>query len=467
MSRPRLSLCMIVRDEESMLPDLIASVAGLWDEFVAVDTGSSDGTVGILEAAGARVVHRPWDDDFAAARNAGLEIVTGEWILSLDADERVSPELRDAVRDVLADDRAGAASVLLRDELPSGGRHETRLLRLFRNDPAIRYRHRIHEDVSEGIETYLARTGRRAVTLPGVLQHLGYSRDVAADRHKKERDLALLRRCVADAPDNWYSRYKILEQARFWEDEELLASAARDTDAALDDAPDDALAHCRFGGDLVALIAAGLDDGDAAELARLDAWRDRVPPAPELPLRRGVLLENLERTDEASAAYDEALANADRLAIPAARVRPLMGRCRLAMAAGRVVDARARVLEALADAPGDPEALLAAETLAKALLAGRDLDGARALAAAVMDHRPEAALGVLVCDLVAGRDLVLDVDIEPDAADAALRAWTETLWSSRDTDAMTGFLDRMGLVTDLFPWLPDHLRELTDDLKRA
>ena len=55
-----------------MLPEFLTSCAGAWDELVAVDTGSTDGTVGILQAAGARVLHEPWTGDFSAARNASL-----------------------------------------------------------------------------------------------------------------------------------------------------------------------------------------------------------------------------------------------------------------------------------------------------------------------------------------------------------------------------------------------------------
>ena len=69
----KLSLCMIVRDEAEMLPRCLNAVRGLWTELRAVDTGSRDGTVALLEAEGAQVIHRAWDDDFSLARNAGLE----------------------------------------------------------------------------------------------------------------------------------------------------------------------------------------------------------------------------------------------------------------------------------------------------------------------------------------------------------------------------------------------------------
>ena len=63
-----VSLVMIVRDEERCLARCLDSVAGVVDELVVVDTGSTDDTVRIARAAGARVLHEPWHDDFAAAR---------------------------------------------------------------------------------------------------------------------------------------------------------------------------------------------------------------------------------------------------------------------------------------------------------------------------------------------------------------------------------------------------------------
>ena len=66
MSRPRLTLCVIARDEADMLPDCLASVEGIVDRVVVVDTGSTDATREIAVRCGARVVEHAWRDDFAA-----------------------------------------------------------------------------------------------------------------------------------------------------------------------------------------------------------------------------------------------------------------------------------------------------------------------------------------------------------------------------------------------------------------
>src|SRR5262245_13170753 len=127
---------MIVRDEAEMLPRFLAAARPVWDELCVVDTGSTDDTVARLAAAGARVGHRPWDGDFAAARNAALALVTGDFILQLDADEMISPELGREIRTVVRDDRLGAATVVMRNELPDGNRTSAHLLRLYRAYPS-------------------------------------------------------------------------------------------------------------------------------------------------------------------------------------------------------------------------------------------------------------------------------------------------------------------------------------------
>ncbi len=89
-----ISCCMIVKNEEKMLPACLASLQGIADEFIIVDTGSEDRTREIAASFGARVSEFTWIDDFAAARNYAFSLATGDYIYSADADEVIDEENR-------------------------------------------------------------------------------------------------------------------------------------------------------------------------------------------------------------------------------------------------------------------------------------------------------------------------------------------------------------------------------------
>ena len=134
----RLSATIIAQDEESALPDCIASVRGFCDEVLVVDGGSADRTREVARAAGARVLERPFDD-FARQHEFARTEARGEWVLSIDADERASPELAAARPD------GAVAAYLLPFKnhfrgiwLRHGGFWPDRHIRLFRRD-ACRY----------------------------------------------------------------------------------------------------------------------------------------------------------------------------------------------------------------------------------------------------------------------------------------------------------------------------------------
>ncbi len=92
MTEKKLSVLVLVTNEEHDLPSCIESARGVADEFVVIDGGSSDQSVAVAEKLGAKVFRRPFDN-FTDQRAYGLSVCQGEWILSLDADERLTSEL--------------------------------------------------------------------------------------------------------------------------------------------------------------------------------------------------------------------------------------------------------------------------------------------------------------------------------------------------------------------------------------
>ena len=91
-----ISLCMIVKNEEEVLGRCLDSAAGLVDEVVIVDTGSTDGTKGVALSYTDRVYDFPWTDDFAAARNFAFSKGRMDYLMWLDADDVLLPEDRAA-----------------------------------------------------------------------------------------------------------------------------------------------------------------------------------------------------------------------------------------------------------------------------------------------------------------------------------------------------------------------------------
>jgi tetratricopeptide (TPR) repeat protein len=512
-----LSLCLTVKDEAAMLPRFLECARGLWDELVAVDTGSTDGTVELLQAAGAQVLHRPWTGDFSAARNPALESATKEWLLVLDPDEHVSPGFVTEVRALLGRADVGAATVRMLNARPGGQVHEARLLRLFRRHDSVRFRYPIHEDVTESVRARLALAGQRMVALESPVEHLGYARAHAASREKKARDVAILDRALEADPDDLYLHFKRLEQARFWEDVALWRRSAEAARAAVVCAPSRLRPH--FEGELVVMVADGLrpgaPEGSLAELDRLAALLGRVPAS--VSHRRGELLERMGRLDEAVRAFEAALAaEGPESNVQLSGVRPQMGLVRLGMARGDVAAVRRHLEAALRLQPDDPEACLAAvglagmggaaavrqlleergghaafraaaadwallarepglaveplsvlageppegesgRRLALAQLAAGDARGARALALGLARAAPENALTVLLCDAALGESSELEVELDEAQVEAALRRAAKLLRTAALPPVLGALRAALPALSGPFPWLGQEL----------
>ncbi len=192
-----VTACMIVKNEEQMLPACLESVRDAVDEIVVYDTGSDDRTVEIARAAGATVVLGEWEDSFSAARNAALAHATGEWVLSIDADERLQTD-PDALRAQLSDPSADVEAYLVAIENlhgPGNPRSVHTAIRVFRRQAAT-WRHRLHEQVGAADDPS---RGLRTAYLSGArLIHHGYVAEIFDNRHKADRNLELARAALDD-----------------------------------------------------------------------------------------------------------------------------------------------------------------------------------------------------------------------------------------------------------------------------
>ncbi len=188
----RLSQCMIVKNEEKNIEKALTWGRDIVCEQIVVDTGSADRTVEIAESMGAMVLHFEWIDDFAAAKNFAIEHASGNWIAFLDADEYCQPEDTDKIISMLqqihSDKRIDFVRASMAHTNADGTVNSVSPQdRFFRNDPDLRYRYHIHEQLfhnkKERLGCFDAQEGLLIV-------HTGYSEEV--NRPEKGRRNAQL-----------------------------------------------------------------------------------------------------------------------------------------------------------------------------------------------------------------------------------------------------------------------------------
>jgi glycosyltransferase involved in cell wall biosynthesis len=127
---------MMVKNEEATLPACLASARDLVDDILVIDTGSIDATKSVAAGFGARIVDFPWCDDFAAARNESLRHATGDWVLWLDADERLDEANRQKLQALFASlpDEPAAYVMCQRSTAAAGPATRVDQVRLFRRN---------------------------------------------------------------------------------------------------------------------------------------------------------------------------------------------------------------------------------------------------------------------------------------------------------------------------------------------
>ncbi len=189
-----LSLCMIVRDEEEMLPRSLAAVRDAVDEVIVVDTGSTDRTIEIARSFGAKVIEREWTGSFADARNASFDAATGDWVMFLDADEVLVADDAQRLREILGRTWREAFYLVetnFTGELGDGTAVTHNAMRVFRNRPEYRFEGRIHEQIAHNLPS--GQPERIEITDVRV-EHYGYLGVVRDAKDKSRRNIELLER---------------------------------------------------------------------------------------------------------------------------------------------------------------------------------------------------------------------------------------------------------------------------------
>ncbi len=198
---PLLSVCLIVKDEEEMLGACLESVANIAGEIVVYDTGSRDRTIEIARGAGAKVIEGYWDNDFARARNVALAHASGDWVLTLDADEIFQCD-SDALDALLSGaDREIEAYMVAVENLEGAGTlgvaHMS--VRIARRT-AARWHYSLHEQLKSVDDP--ERDLRRLYWSEARIIHRGYLAQVMKSKNKAQRNLEIAKAALDEDEAN-------------------------------------------------------------------------------------------------------------------------------------------------------------------------------------------------------------------------------------------------------------------------
>jgi hypothetical protein len=303
-----LSVCLITRNEERSLAQALGSVAGVADEVVVADTGSTDRTVAIALELGARVSHFAWQDDFGAGRNFALDQATGDWVLWLNPDEELLGAGREALHDCLGRENAFAYSVCVQDL-----RHADRMdsfsvihqYRLFRRLPAVRFQGRAQPHFSPPLAELAQANNQRLFHSDITLRRHGY---LSTFTEPKLRWAArLLELELRDRPGQFYYLIEYGKTLLALNDpvgHEILAEAAEQL-MAVQDAPAPPSAYAQV---LLEYLLTVSPDRNRSRLSREEAWelaRRWFPHSPPLLWTRAGQLFQATDFRQASAILEE------------------------------------------------------------------------------------------------------------------------------------------------------------------
>lgn len=193
----KTTACVIVKNEAENLPQWLACMQTLADEMVVVDTGSTDNTTALAEAAGARVFSFPWINDFAAAKNYALEQCRGNWVLMLDADEYIAAEDYDGVQKSIEKydwdkNVIGFVCKLVNVDKDKNNAYISTIyqIRVFRTLPSLRYIGAVHEMLQ-----YSGPGKKRMLFVDDfTIYHTGYSHRIMPEKYR--RNLQMLKASI-------------------------------------------------------------------------------------------------------------------------------------------------------------------------------------------------------------------------------------------------------------------------------
>lgn len=206
----KISLCMIVKNEEKNIVNCLDRALKIVDEAIVVDTGSTDKTVQLLkdnygENEKVKIIEYEWENDFSKARNKSLKYATGDWILVLDADERIFCN-RQRLEEFLIsrEDKAYIIpiyNIIDRDNIVIS----STMVRLYKNDNP-RYSGAIHEQIFVDGKNYFGHVIDANICK---IYHYGYTEAIFKEKDKQDRNMNIIMNQInenSEVPFHWYNK---------------------------------------------------------------------------------------------------------------------------------------------------------------------------------------------------------------------------------------------------------------------
>lgn len=197
-----ISLCMITKNEEKNLRTCLESVKDYVDEIIIVDTGSSDKTIDIAKEYTSNVYTHTWSYDFSEARNKSLEKATKDWILFLDADEKLPISECIKLKETINNTEAEGLFLRLENIVENKSLGDAVVLRAFKNNPLYRFKNKLHEQIIFSIEE---NSGYDKIQPTNIrILHFGYDSNVCNLEEKKERNIKILESYKEEDRDGYF-----------------------------------------------------------------------------------------------------------------------------------------------------------------------------------------------------------------------------------------------------------------------
>lgn len=205
----KLSACLIVKDEIDMLEPCLQSLKGIVDEVIVVDTGSTDGTIELIQKYDVKLHHFEWVNDFAAARNFSISHATGDYVLIIDADERLEKSSASLLKKFVDDNDFDIGLVPLHQATSRDAPHEDVVEgRMRTGNPVLlprvmtlkkewEYKGNVHESPCNEFQK-----GAVFMLVPVHFVHHGAEIEWRDERQKNERNLELIQEQIKDYHDS-------------------------------------------------------------------------------------------------------------------------------------------------------------------------------------------------------------------------------------------------------------------------